>query len=52
VNGEKIIKHFVKTHSGLFLSPGNPHYRPVKISEEMGFSIWGVVTHVIVKLIK
>lgn len=52
VNGEKVIKHFIKTHSGLFLSPSNPHYKPIKISDEMDFAIWGVVTHVIVKLVK
>jgi len=50
LNGEKIIKHFVKTHAGLFLSPSNPLYTPIKIVEGMDFSIWGVVTHVIVKL--
>lgn len=50
VNGENIIKHFVKTHAGLFLSPSNAAYRPIRITEDMNFSIWGVVTHVIVKL--
>lgn len=50
LNGENVIKHFVKTHSGLFLSPGNSRYKPVKITEEMDFSVWGVVTHVIISL--
>ena len=50
VNGENVIKHFVKTHAGLFLSPSNSTYRPIRITDEMNFSIWGVVTHVIVKL--
>lgn len=52
VNGEKIIKHFVKTHAGIFLSPANSAYKPIRITEEMDFAVWGVVTHVIVKLIK
>lgn len=52
LNGEKIIKHFVKTHAGLFLSPGNPNYKPIRITEDMDFAVWGVVTHVIVKLVK
>ena len=52
LNGDRVVKRFVKTHAGLFLSPGNPQYEPVKIEEGMDFSIWGVVTHVIVKLKK
>jgi DNA polymerase V len=52
VDGEKIIKHFVKTHAGLFLAPSNPAYQPIKITDTMDFAVWGVVTHVIVKLIK
>jgi DNA polymerase V len=52
LNGEKVIKHLVKTHSGMFLSPSNPLYKPVKVTEDMEFSIWGVVTHVVVKLTK
>lgn len=50
LNGEKIIKHFIKAHAGTFLSPNNPLYKPIKITEDMDFAIWGVVTHVIVKL--
>ena len=52
LNGEKLIKQFVKTHTGLFLSSSNPQYKPIKVLPEMEFSIWGVVTHVIVKLVK
>jgi len=52
VNGEKVIKHFVKTHAGLFLSPSNPQFKPMKILDDTDFAVWGVVTHVIVKLIK
>lgn len=52
LNGEKLIKQFVKTHTGLFLSSSNPKYQPIKISPDMEFQIWGVVTHVIVKLVK
>ncbi len=52
LNGEKVIKHFVKTHSGVYLAPCNTNYKPIKILPEMDFGIWGVVTHVIVKLVK
>ncbi|MET0461635.1 MAG: translesion error-prone DNA polymerase V autoproteolytic subunit [Chitinophagaceae bacterium] len=50
LNGERLIKTFVKTHAGTFLAPSNPAYVPIKVDEDMDFSIWGVVTHVIVKL--
>jgi DNA polymerase V len=50
INGEKLIKHFVKTSRGLFLTPGNPAYKPIQIADDMDFAVWGVVTHVIVNL--
>ena len=48
LDGENLIKHFIKTHSGIFLAPGNPAYKPIRITPDMDFSIWGVVTHVII----
>jgi DNA polymerase V len=48
VNGEHTVKHFVKTRTGIFLAPNNPLYRPVKITKDIDFAIWGVVTHVII----
>lgn len=52
VNGENVVKHFVKTHAGVFLSPSNPAYKPIRVTEEMDFAIWGVVTHVIIDVLK
>lgn len=52
INGEKIIKHFVKTSRGLFLAPANPAYKPIPVTDTSDFAIWGVVTHVIVSLKK
>lgn len=52
LEGSRIIKRFVKTQAGLFLSPTNPAFKPIPITEGMDFSIWGVVTHVIVELVK
>jgi DNA polymerase V len=52
VNGENVVKHFVKTHAGIFLAPNNPGYKPLKITDDMDFSIWGVVTHVIIDVQK
>ena len=52
VNGENVVKHFVKTHAGEFLSPSNPAYKPIRVTEDMDFAIWGVVTHVIIDVLK
>lgn len=51
IDGSRIIKRFVKTHAGLFLSPSNPSHSPIRVTDEMDFTIWGVVTHVIVELV-
>jgi DNA polymerase V len=48
VNGEYTVKHFVKIRTGVFLCPNNPLYKPLKITEDMDFSIWGVVTYAII----
>jgi DNA polymerase V len=50
LDGEHVIKHFIKTHAGIFLAPDNPAYKPLHITPEMDFSIWGVVTHVIINV--
>jgi DNA polymerase V len=52
LDGSRIIKRFVKTHAGLFLSPSHPAHKPIQVTEEMDFAVWGVVTHVIVELVK
>lgn len=52
VNGERLLKRFVKTNVGTFLSPSNNNYKPIPITPDMDFSIWGVVTHVIIDLAK
>jgi DNA polymerase V len=52
LDGENIIKHFVKTHSGVFLASNNPSHKPIRITEDNDFSVWGVVTHVIIKVQK
>jgi DNA polymerase V len=52
LDGEFVIKHFIKTHAGVFLAPNNPAYKPVQITPGMDFSVWGVVTHVIINVQK
>jgi DNA polymerase V len=47
LNGEFTVKHFCLTEHGVTLVPANTAYSPVKISDEMDFEVWGVVTNVI-----
>lgn len=52
VNGDNVIKRLSRTQSGIFLISDNPKYIPIKITPQTDFSVWGVVTHVIITLIK
>lgn len=47
INGEFTVKRIKKMGNKLWLMPENPRYRPIVITSEMNFEIWGVVTHVI-----
>ena len=48
VNGELTVKRFIKNSSGIRLMPANPKYKPIPITDDMDFSIWGTVTKIIV----
>ena len=47
VNGEFTIKRFIKNSSGIRLMPANPKYKPMPITEDMDFTVWGTVTRII-----
>jgi len=47
IDGEFSIRNLTRTSDGIFLSPKNARYNPVKISEQSDFQLWGVVTHII-----
>lgn len=47
VNGEFTIKRLKLVNDTIFLMPENPNYRPLQITQEMSFEVWGVVTFVI-----
>ena len=49
VNGEFTVKRIKKSENELYLMPANDNYRPIKITEEMNFQVWGVVTFIIHK---
>lgn len=44
LNGEFTVKRINREGNKLFLSPENPQYKPIEITEEMDFQTWGVVT--------
>jgi DNA polymerase V len=48
LNGEFTLKRLIKAPNGrLSLHAENSHYKPIHITEEMDFSVWGVATQVI-----
>jgi DNA polymerase V len=46
VSGEFTCKYYRKNKSGAWLVPGNAEFKPIKITEEMDFTIFGVVESV------
>jgi DNA polymerase V len=48
VNGEFTLKRLVKTPRCWVLHPENAMYKPIQITEDMDFQVWGVVTKVII----
>lgn len=50
VNGEFTVKRIRRKGEKTFLLPENPAYKPIEITAEMDFSIWGVVVYTIHKL--
>ena len=49
VNGELTVKRLRKIKGKVFLAAENPKFKPIEITENMDFAIWGVVTYVIHK---
>lgn len=49
LNGDFTVKRLVKAGRNWVLHPENPFYKPMLITEEMDFQVWGVITHTIVE---
>lgn len=47
IDGEFTVKRIKLDKDSLWLMPENPKYRPLKVTEDNAFVIWGVVTSVI-----
>ncbi len=49
LNGEFTVKRLRKRRDAVYLLPENPKFKPIKISENSDFQVWGVVTYIIHK---
>lgn len=47
VDGEFTVKRFIKQDNRVLLAAENDNYKPIEITDEMDFQVWGVVTWVI-----
>lgn len=56
VDGEFTLKYISLKNpetgekDGVWLVPANPKYRPMKVRDMSGFTVWGVVTYIIKKI--
>lgn len=50
IDGEFTIKTLKVEKDILWLLPANPKYKPIKVTPESNFTVWGIVTYVIHKV--
>ena len=50
IDGEFTIKHIQKEVDCCWLMPANEKYKPIKVTKDNDFLVWGIVTHVIKKV--
>lgn len=50
IDGEFTLKRIHLEKGRLFLMPHNPEYKPIEITEENHFLVWGIVTYIIKKV--
>lgn len=50
IDGEFTLKRFEKHSSYALLVPANRDFKPIKVTEDNDFCIWGVVTYIIKKV--
>ncbi len=49
IDGEFTLKTIRIRKDGIYLMPANPDYKPIRVTEENDFVVWGIVTYVIHK---
>jgi DNA polymerase V len=50
IDGEFTVKRIEILEDKIVLLPENPNYRPIEVSKDNEFVVWGIVTYVIKKL--
>ena len=50
LDGEFTVKRILKENDAVFLLPANHDFKPIRITEENDFLVWGIVTYVIKKM--
>jgi DNA polymerase V len=50
IDGEFTLKTLKVDKTGIWLMPANPDFKPVRVTEENDFIVWGIVTYVIHKM--
>jgi DNA polymerase V len=48
VDGDFTCKRLIVQGTKRMLQPENPKYKPIVLTEETDFKVWGVVTHIII----
>ena len=51
IDGEITIKKIRQEKDCLYLMPANKEYKPIKVTAENEFMVWGVVTYIIKKVL-
>lgn len=49
LNGEFTVKRLKRQKDAVLLLPENSNYKPIAVSSDMGFEVWGVVTGLVRK---
>ena len=51
LDGEFTVKRFIKRNQKFYLVAENDDFKPIEVTAEMEFLVWGVVTNVIHSLL-
>lgn len=49
IDGGFTVKRYKIIHQSIWLMPEHPGYQPIRVTQEMDHTIWGVVTYVLHK---
>ena len=49
IDGEFTLKRIQKQSNCVYLMPANKEFKPIKVTEDSSFEVWGIVTYIIKK---